>query len=385
MANKPSPNNLIHCDQCGEDYSPTYKRCPFCGAKNTPQQASGRSGSDLDDTYVFDGQDLFDEDGEEDSAANSRGGKRLAEKPLPNPFSSGDINWPRVITFICSLVIIVAAMIIVFTVIFPLTQDPLVESQNPSSTDTGPGSSATQTVNPSAGVTGTTSPSGPAVTNPGTVPPTTSVPPTSSTGSGLRGFTTNTSTRDSTFKDTQDGFLLQEGESWQMRLTFDPVTWSGEVTYSVSDTRYATVTSSGYVTNVNPDSALHTVYLTIKAGGLTLIMPVWCRGATTPASQPPASDAPTNNPDASDPPVSPSPSGSTVTVGKKGVIVGAPSGVFVRSSPSNASSDNWIDSLFNGDEVTVLADAGNGWYKISYYGVGGVKEGYMIGICISTD
>ena len=36
MASRPSPNSLIHCAVCGEDYSATYKRCPFCGAKNAP-------------------------------------------------------------------------------------------------------------------------------------------------------------------------------------------------------------------------------------------------------------------------------------------------------------------------------------------------------------
>ena len=32
MPSKPSRNTLIHCAACGEDYSPTYRRCPFCGA-----------------------------------------------------------------------------------------------------------------------------------------------------------------------------------------------------------------------------------------------------------------------------------------------------------------------------------------------------------------
>ena len=39
MASRPSPNSLIHCAVCGEDYSATYKRCPFCGAKNAPPAA----------------------------------------------------------------------------------------------------------------------------------------------------------------------------------------------------------------------------------------------------------------------------------------------------------------------------------------------------------
>ena len=26
-----SRSELIHCENCDEDYSATYKRCPFCG------------------------------------------------------------------------------------------------------------------------------------------------------------------------------------------------------------------------------------------------------------------------------------------------------------------------------------------------------------------
>ena len=66
MAPKPSPDSLIHCAVCGEDYSATYRRCPFCGAKNTPAPRpappSSRGRSDPDDGYVFDGQDLFDDE-----------------------------------------------------------------------------------------------------------------------------------------------------------------------------------------------------------------------------------------------------------------------------------------------------------------------------------
>lgn len=48
--------DLIHCDNCGEDYAATYRRCPFCGAK---------PGQQLDD-YDYD-----------DDGAPRQGGKRL--------------------------------------------------------------------------------------------------------------------------------------------------------------------------------------------------------------------------------------------------------------------------------------------------------------------
>ena len=379
MAHKPSPNSLIHCAECGEDYSATYKRCPFCGAKNAPQQSDSErpaASSDLEDTYVFDGQELFDGEGEDEYAsAGSKGGKRLADKPLTNPFANADINWPRMIPFVCSLVIIVAAMIIVFTVIYPqLRGNPTSDnSQSPSLSGTQPGSDPSQTVDPE-----TTEPV-PDNTDPVTEP-TDTVPPAPSTG--LRSFTTNVYGKD------EDGFSLKAGENWRIRLTFDPTSWSGEVTYSVSDTRYATVSDSGNVVNVNQDTRLHRVILTITAGDITLQMPVYCYGTTaaqpsateTPATETPATEVPATEPPASDPPATQAPSGSgTVTVGKKGVIVNVPGGVYVRAEPSTSAAK--LASLFNGDPVTVLEDAGNGWYKI----VNGPTTGYIKGDYISTD
>ena len=391
MAYKPSPNSLIHCAECGEDYSATYKRCPFCGARNAPpapppkpsrdpeeyepeprsepQPAPSRPSApaDPDDTYVFDGQDLFDSSDEDDYApARPKGGKRLAEKSSSNPFANIDINWPRTITFLCSLIIIVAAMVIVFTVIWPQipkNKDSTADgSQSPSSAATDSGTDATQP--------------GSTVTEPGTTDtdpvtePSADVPPLV-TGE-LKGFTTNTWGKD------EDGFSLGAGESFQIELTFDPVGWSGEVTYSISDPRYATVSANGNVVNVNKDSSLHRTVLTITAGGITLEMPVYCSGVT--ATEPPASEPP-----ASDPPASQTPSGSGgVTVGKQGTIVNVGSvGLNVRSGPGRNYSV--IASLYDGTTVNVLEDAGGGWYKISFAGNNGSMEGYIMGDYISTN
>ena len=340
MANRPSPNSLIHCAECGEDYSATYKRCPFCGAKNEPAQPdSGRqaSGSDLEDTYVFDGQGAFDDEPEEDAApAYSRGGKRLAEKSFSNPFANADINWPRLITFICSLIIIVAAMVIVFTVVYPQlrgNKDPVASnSESPSPAASDPVGDSSESPDPDA------SDPVPGATDPVTEPPA-SEPPADP--NRLRGFTTNTY--------AQDEFTLKEGESWQMKLTFDPVDWSGEVTYSVSDTRYATVSASGNVTNVNKDSSSHKVILTITAGGITKEMSVFCSGSTAPSG-----------------------------TERQGTVKDAENGLNVRSGPGTTYEK--IGSLPNGTTVTILETMDNGWHRISYIGVSGLAvEGYVSG------
>ena len=153
MASKPSPDSLIHCAVCGEDYSATYRRCPFCGAKNGPPPASapaGRGRGDEDDGYVFDGQDLFDDEPEDDYrlAVRPKGGKRLAEKPGGRfDLSAAPINWPRLITFLCSLIIIIAALIIVFTVIYPQLRgpkEPPAADSNPPTTPHEPGAPPAQ-------------------------------------------------------------------------------------------------------------------------------------------------------------------------------------------------------------------------------------------------
>ena len=373
MANKPSPNSLIHCSQCGEDYSATYKRCPFCGARNAPEQSDPErpaSSADLDDTYVFDGQELFDNEGEEDYVStNSKGGKRLAERPLSNPFANADINWPRVITFICSLIIIVSAMIIVFTVVYPqLRKNPTADSTGSPSATT-PAGDNTEGLDPSAAVTGEPS------TDPGTVPSSAVTP---AVPTGLRGFTTNTYGRD------EEGFTLEPGGSWRMRLTFDPADWSGEVTYSVSDTRYATVSADGNVVNVNQDSSLHGVILTITAGGISLEMPVYCKppASQPPASDPPASQPPASQPPASEPPASQPPSGGNV--GKQGTVSVGSGGLNVRSGPG--TDYDVIGSLWNGSTVTILEDPGNGWYKVSYTNAdGAASEGYISSTFISLN
>ena len=385
MARKVSPSSLIHCAECGEDYSATYKRCPFCGAKNAPQQPS----SDLDDTYVFDGQELFDGDGEEDyTPANSRGGKRLAEKPLSNPFANADINWPRMITFVCSLIIIVAAMIIVFTVIYPqLRGNPTANgSQSPSSPSTDPGSEASQTVGPDS------SEPVPDNSDPVTEPPA-SLPPSAS--AGLLSIS---------FQRARDvDFTLQAGGTHTITLAFTPADWSGPVTWTSDNTNIATVDANGKVTNVNTTGGLRRAIITATADGLSLQSTVYCvSGPSTgtppstnpPATDPPATQAPATNPPttqapSTDPPTTQAPSSSSgVTVGKRGVIAntgaGRGVGVVVRSTP-NKASNNGIASLFNGDAITVLEDAGNGWYKISFAGINGPAEGYIMGDYISTD
>ena len=53
---KTETNPLIHCDSCGEDYSATYRRCPFCGNKERIPRTPA-----AEEEYVFEGGYIFDE------------------------------------------------------------------------------------------------------------------------------------------------------------------------------------------------------------------------------------------------------------------------------------------------------------------------------------
>lgn len=263
MASKPSRDTLIHCESCGEDYSATYRRCPFCGERSDPRRAPRvtppvrsssrkRDEEELDDGYVFDGQDVFGDQEEEETYTPPRpkGGKRLAPKQgrRGGVVELPPINWPRLITFLCSLIIIVAALVIVFTVIYPQLHDK------------DPVADASQ---------GVSQP--PASQNPSPAP--TQTPP----------------------------------------VQTDPV--------------------------VTPPPAV---------------------------SEPPASQSPGNP-----------------TVGRAATIVNAPGGLRVRAEPN--TNCQILASLLNGNPITVISDAGNGWYRISYAGERGVPQyGYIMGEYISN-
>lgn len=63
-------------------------------------------------------------------------------------------------------------------------------------------------------------------------------------------------------------------------------------------------------------------------------------------------------------------------------ITGADSGLRVRSGPG--TSYEILASLNNGDDIVVVADAGDGWYEITFAGSGGKDvTGYIMGEYIS--
>lgn len=320
MAHKQDPN-LVHCASCGEDYSASYKACPFCGSPNTP---SPRAAASHQGNYEFDGQDVFDQP---DSQPTAKGGKRLqgasGQAPTPPP----PINWPRLITFLCSLVIIAAALVMVFTVVYPHLRDVTNPDANPS---------ASVSVSPTA----TLSPE------------------------GLACMTL----------DTTD-ITLQPQKTHTLTVTFDPADWEGTVTWTSSDETCATVDENGVVTNVNTSGTQRRAVITATAGGQTVTCTVYCQPSTAAVTP-----APTTEPQPTSTPTSES---GTISNGSKGSIMNAAGGLRVRSGPG--TSYDVLASLKNGDPITVVSDAGDNWYEIEFNGNNGTKTGYIMGDYINAN
>ncbi len=131
---------------------------------------------------------------------------------------------------------------------------------------------------------------------------------------------------------------------------------SGSYTWLSENDAIATVSESGTVTAV----ANGTVNILVTDGDRKGLCIVRVKGGGTPVTPEPEPD----------------PSG-TLRLGAA-TVINAPGGVNVRSGPG--TENEAIASLVNGNSVTVKADAGNGWYEISFAGNGGVEtSGYVKG------
>ena len=134
---------------------------------------------------------------------------------------------------------------------------------------------------------------------------------------------------------------------------------SGSYTWLSENDAIATVSESGTVTA----AANGTVNILVTDGDQKAVCIVRVKGGSAPAT-------PTT-------PTDPTPTGGSLKLGAA-TVINAPAGVNVRSGPGTENAA--IASLVNGNEVTIQADAGNGWYEITFVGSGGVDtDGYVKG------
>ncbi len=87
---------LIHCDNCGEDYAATYRRCPFCNAKRGQRQ------------------ERYDEP-EQEEYDDSRGGKRLSG----GGDRRGGGDPARIALYVLAAAVILAIICFLISVVIP--------------------------------------------------------------------------------------------------------------------------------------------------------------------------------------------------------------------------------------------------------------------------
>lgn len=246
MANKRSTGTrsaVIRCPNCGEDYSVTYKRCPFCDEK--AEEEKRHSGEHLDDM-------------DEEESREGRGGRRLAGGRRGEPWTP-----LRIVGTVVPLVIIVAAIWIVVTQIMPLVNRG---EMNQPPVDTAP-------VTTTQGVEETTPvPTDSALPEGSTAPETTDAPQTTSepettvpAGQTATGFTLN-----------REDFTMNDSYPDPVRLTvtFQPDGTTGTITWSSSDPDVATVDDSGLVTHGTKNGS--TVITATMGDGTTQTCTVRC-------------------------------------------------------------------------------------------------------------
>lgn len=319
-------SELLHCDACGEDYSSTYKRCPFCGAKQNPLDQTQPLPQEEDD-YVFQGGSVFDELEEEQEAPprRPRGGKRLADSGGSSRRSGAarrsdnrdgglfaGLSPVRVAGFAFTLVVIIAAFVIVTKVIVPM-----IDRGSAQVPEDGPGQSEP------ADPPGSASPDLDASQPPVSPDPqdTTDPEPTDTVPAG----------------QTATGFTLDRTEFTisdrypdpvQITATLTPAGSTGTITWTSSDESVVTVSASGLVTAVGKGSATITAAL---PGGVTQT----CRviSSVSNPTPPVVSTSPSASP-------SPSPSASQAPSG---------SGSLTLSREDFTMTDTWPSYTF---EVT---------------------------------
>ena len=102
-------NETVRCENCGEYYAVTYKRCPFCEEQEEYRRTRARDDYD-DEEYEA---EVYDED-----EPRHRGGKRLKTNTRGGGYGGGPTPL-QIVGWVISLALIAAAIYIVVTIIGP--------------------------------------------------------------------------------------------------------------------------------------------------------------------------------------------------------------------------------------------------------------------------
>lgn len=300
----PRRNDVIRCENCGEDYSVTYKRCPFCDERPSRGGISGKR------------------------VANTRGGGY--GRPASALQTAG---------WIASFLVVIAAMFIIYRFmgapIFGGGKKP-----NDSSVSSSQGG-ASQDGSQSGGNTGT--PAGPDASGAAQNPSTTAPPEDPAPGS-----------TQGTIVNVSKGLNVRSGPGRDNGV-IDSVSNGSQVTILSEENGWYQITYNG-----NRIGYVSKDYVSVSDAPQTTTPepPVTPEPPSTPEPEP-------EPPAATEPEPEPQPSGGTVASGTQGTIVNAEKGVNIRSGPGTDNSV--VASASNGAAVTILGEE-NGWYQIRYSG-----------------
>ena len=251
-----SKKELIECEYCGESYSSTYKRCPFCNGDGT-----GR----WDDLDSLEDEDDYDEE----EGSRTGGGKRLAGGSRRGGRGAPSVG--RIILTIVSLALIIAAVCIVISIVKSMlggtkpgpaaTASPAVESSVPSEAPAESGE-----------ILESSAPAESAA-------PAESQTPTAGQTSGLStatGFTLN----------REDFTFDAAGQVFQMKAAFTPEGSTGDITWKSSDPNVAAVSWNGVVTSVASGTATLTASVAGVGEKTCIVRCNFKSGGTTSAATP---------------------------------------------------------------------------------------------------
>ncbi len=307
----PRRSDVIRCEYCGEDYSVTYRKCPFC------DDMAGRTTS-------------------HPAPHSGKGGKRQASAPR----SGAPMEPVRIIGYALGIILIIAAIYIVYTMLAPLFggRGSVASSSDPQSS-----------VSTSVSV----SQSQPDVS---TSTPDVSVPDPGVSTSAPGVITPVVKTTAIALSTTD--FTLKPDETHKIVAALTPANSDEAVVWTSSDTSIATVGADGSVTNVNTGSAQKVVTVTATSGSVSVQCTVRCKPGSSGTATPTTPTTPSTTPVAS---------------GTVGIINS--DGVRIRTAPVTGEVQ---DTGYANSEVTILEQTSDGWYKIRYnVGNGQTKDGYI--------
>ncbi len=228
MATKRTPGSrpgLIRCDHCGEEYSDSYRRCPFCAEYDA--DVKDETLRIRSETYGGPRHTAAGQRTAPTRTGYSRGGKRVAYSTRRGGGYT-KVSAGKIIAWLLSLIVILAAIWIVATQIIPLVNN---------SAQVDPDAMNTPSSSPSA-PTESTPPAGDPTPTPSQEPEVSPSPqiPASDTAAG---FTLNKS---------EFSFSSAYPDPVTLKPIFSPTGTTATITWTSSDPDVVAVDANGQVT-----------------------------------------------------------------------------------------------------------------------------------------